>query len=128
MLLFTPFSATRFAMHRIYASRINSRGMSRVFCDLRSPKTPRGILPVNSNVKFICYSSVFFSFKHICFLSQHYLKKIPYINKANVPTTISINPAPDFNDSFSWNTTYENAIVTRILSLSMGTTTLAGPV
>ena len=75
MLLFTPFSATRFAMHRIYASRINSRGMSRVFCDLRSPKTPRGILPVNSNVKVICYSSVFFSFKHICFLSQRYLKK-----------------------------------------------------
>ncbi len=35
MLLFTPFSATRFAMHRIYADRINSRGMSRVFCDLR---------------------------------------------------------------------------------------------
>ena len=48
-LLFTPFSATRFAMHRIYANRINSRGMSRVFCDLRSQKTPRGISPVNSN-------------------------------------------------------------------------------
>ena len=39
MLLFTPFTATRFAMHRIYANRINSRGMSRVFCDLRSQKT-----------------------------------------------------------------------------------------
>ena len=25
--------------------------MSRVFCDLRSQKTPRGILPVNSNVE-----------------------------------------------------------------------------
>ena len=49
-LLFTPFSATRFAMHRIYANRINSRSMSRVFCDLRSQKTPRGILPVNSNI------------------------------------------------------------------------------
>ena len=49
MLLFTPFSVTRFAMHRIYADRINSRGMSRVFCDLRSQKTPRGTLPVNSN-------------------------------------------------------------------------------
>ena len=48
-LLFTPFSVTRFAMHRIYANRINSRGISRVFCDLRSQKTPRGILPVNSN-------------------------------------------------------------------------------
>ena len=35
----------------IYANRINSRGMSRVFCDLRSQKTPRGILPVNSNVE-----------------------------------------------------------------------------
>ena len=30
-LLFTPFSATRFAMHRIYANRINSRSMSRGF-------------------------------------------------------------------------------------------------
>ena len=49
-LLFTPFSVTRFAMHRIYADRINSRGMSRVFCDLRSQKTPRGILPMNSNI------------------------------------------------------------------------------
>ena len=49
-LLFTPFPATRFAMHRIYANRINSRSMSRVFCDLRSQKTPRGILPVNSNI------------------------------------------------------------------------------
>ena len=47
--LFTPFSVTRFAMHRIYADRINSRGMSRVFCDLRSQKTPRGTLPVKSN-------------------------------------------------------------------------------
>ena len=31
MLLFTLFTATRFAMHRIYANRINSRGMSRDF-------------------------------------------------------------------------------------------------
>ena len=51
-LLFTPFSVTRFAMHRIYADRINSRGMSRVFCDLRSQKTPRGTLLVNSNELF----------------------------------------------------------------------------
>ena len=36
-------------MHRIYADRINSRGMSPGFCDLCSQKTPRGILPVNSN-------------------------------------------------------------------------------
>ena len=42
---------TSCAMHRIYANRINSRGMSRVFCDLRSQKTPRRILPVSSNLK-----------------------------------------------------------------------------
>ena len=30
-LLFTPCPVTRFAMHRIYAIRINSRGMSRDF-------------------------------------------------------------------------------------------------
>ena len=38
-------------MHRIYTDRINSRGMSRAFCDLRSQKTPRGILPLNSKDK-----------------------------------------------------------------------------
>ena len=63
MLLFTPFSATRFAMHRIYANRINPRGMSRVFCDLRSQKTPRGILPVNSNQII---------FRKACCLTQSY--------------------------------------------------------
>ena len=31
LLLFTSFSVTRFAMHRIYANRINSRCMSRDF-------------------------------------------------------------------------------------------------
>ena len=35
----------------IYANRTNSRCISRVFCDLRSQKTPRGILPMNSNQK-----------------------------------------------------------------------------
>ena len=44
----SPRSIVCFA-NLIYANRINSRGMSRVFCDLRSQKTPRGILPVNSN-------------------------------------------------------------------------------
>ena len=47
----------------IYANRINSRGMSWVFCDLRSQKTPRGILPMNSNniITFfekICYKDI----------------------------------------------------------------------
>ena len=30
-VLFTPCTVTRFAMHRIYANRINSRRMSRDF-------------------------------------------------------------------------------------------------
>ena len=59
VLLFTPFTVTRFAMHRIYADRINSRDMSRVFCDLRSQKTPRGILPVNSNVWIAIFMQLF---------------------------------------------------------------------
>ena len=64
-LLFTPFSATRFAMHRIYANRINSRGMSRVFCDLRSQKTPRGILPVDSNPEtFLIQLNNYFDIKN----------------------------------------------------------------
>ncbi len=48
LLVQSPRSIVCFA-NLIYANRINSRGMSRVFCDLRSQKTPRGILPVNSN-------------------------------------------------------------------------------
>ena len=67
-LLFTPFSATRFAMHRIYADRINSRGMSRVFCDLRSQKTPRGILPVNSNFPVLHPTTI---------LSAHFIFFLP---------------------------------------------------
>lgn len=39
----------------IYANRINSRGMSQVFCDFRSQKTPCGILPVNSNISVCNY-------------------------------------------------------------------------
>ena len=49
LLVQCPRSIVCFA-NLIYANRINSRGMSRVFCDLRSQKTPRGILPVNSNL------------------------------------------------------------------------------
>ena len=48
LLVQCPRSIVCFA-NLIYANRINSRGISRVFCDLRSQKTPRGILPVNSN-------------------------------------------------------------------------------
>ena len=55
LLVQSPRSIVCFA-NLIYANRINSRGMSRVFCDLRSQKTPRGILPVNSNVNIKNYA------------------------------------------------------------------------
>ena len=48
LLVQCPSSIVCFA-NLIYANRINSRGMSWVFCDLRSQKTPHGILPVNRN-------------------------------------------------------------------------------
>ena len=67
-LLFTPFSVTRFAMHRIYANHINSRSMARVFCDLRSQKTPRGILPVNSNFPVLHPTTI---------LSTHFMFFLP---------------------------------------------------
>ena len=44
---------------------------------------------------------------------------------SSVPATMRARPAPDFRVSFSLNTKYENATVTTMLSLSMGTTTLA---
>ena len=37
-------------------------------------------------------------------------------------------PIDDFTESFSLNTMYEKAIVTNMLNLSIGTTTLTGPV
>lgn len=45
----------------------------------------------------------------------------------NVPVTMRTRPHPERRVSFSRKTTRENATVTRMLSLSMGTTTLAGP-
>ena len=55
LLVQCPRSIVCFA-NLIYVNRINSHSMSRVFCDLRSQKTPRGILPVNSNVNIKNYS------------------------------------------------------------------------
>ena len=44
-----------------------------------------------------------------------------------VPAVIMTTPTAAFAVSFSWNTIHENTIVTSMLSLSIGTTTLAGP-
>ena len=71
-LLFTPCPATHCAMHRIYANRINPRGMSRVFCDLHSQKTPRGILPMNSNIlSTLTYSLNIHFHEHRCKKEGH---------------------------------------------------------
>ena len=45
----------------------------------------------------------------------------------SVPAAISTSPHMAFTDSFSLSTMQENATVTNMLSLSMGTTTLARP-
>ena len=50
-----------------------------------------------------------------------------YTNNSNVPITIKIKPIADFLFNFSFKIMYENPIVTNILNLSIGTTTLAGP-
>ena len=60
LLVQCPRSIVCFA-NLIYANRINSRGMSWVFCDLRSQKTPRGILPVNSNDSWTILSAHYVS-------------------------------------------------------------------
>ena len=49
-------------------------------------------------------------------------------SSASVPATIKHKPTAAFTLSFSFRMKYEKATVKRMLSLSMGTTTLAGPV
>ena len=96
LLLFTPFSVTRFAMHRIYADRINSRGMSRVFCDLRSQKTPRGTLPVNSNANLSFVNDIA-NFHFQISPSDAILKPMSFQQKGDFSTwiyTIFITSAP----------------------------------
>ena len=44
-----------------------------------------------------------------------------------VPAVMHTTPTAAFLVSFSWNTISENAMVMSMLSLSIGTTTLAGP-
>ena len=51
LLLFTPFSVTRFAMHRNHALHDFAPQFSGFLWTLFT-KTPRGTLPVNSNLRF----------------------------------------------------------------------------
>lgn len=53
--------------------------------------------------------------------------KLLYYIIASVPATMSASPISALADNFSLKTKYENAIVTRMLNLSMGTTTEAWP-
>ena len=45
-------------------------------------------------------------------------------NINNVPPTMNSNPTPDFKLNFSLKIIYAKAIVTNVLNLSIGTTTL----
>ena len=50
-----------------------------------------------------------------------------YSSIAPVPARMSAKPTPALRLSFSFSTRPENTMVTKMLSLSMGTTTLANP-
>ncbi len=50
-----------------------------------------------------------------------------YSSIAPVPARMSAKPIPALRLSFSFSTRPENTMVTKMLSLSMGTTTLANP-
>ena len=50
-----------------------------------------------------------------------------YSNNPRVPATINMRPHNSFRACFSWKTTRAKKIVTRMLSLSIGATMLAGP-
>lgn len=50
-----------------------------------------------------------------------------YNSIKSVPPTTKTRPMAAFFVSFSWKTSHENKLVTRMLSLSIGATTLAGP-
>ena len=56
LLAQSPRSIVYF-VNSIYTNRINSRDISRVFCDLRSQKTLRGMLPLNSNKHCIIFTN-----------------------------------------------------------------------
>ena len=86
-------------------------------------------------VGFWCFNTL------ICFVYELYYKLVFLFVKTlflyrffhqssashMVPAVIQHNPSAAFLVSFSWNTAQEKIMVTRILSLSIGTTTLAGP-
>ena len=65
----------------------------------------------------------------ICFQNSDVTCFYNYLKNAisSVPTTISASPKNAFFESFSLKTMNEKATVTRMLSLSIGTTTLTSP-
>jgi hypothetical protein len=56
-----------------------------------------------------------------------YLLTARHISSDNVPADIMTRPISDFSVNFSFRIRDENAMVTTMLILSIGTTTLAGP-
>ena len=76
-----------------------------------------------------CKKSRLLSKNSLCAAWQIGILQCIYLKNAirSVPITINERPMKAFFDSFSLNTMYENATVTRMLSLSIGTTTLTTP-
>ena len=65
---------------------------------------------------------------HLCIsFSENILFLFLYSSIAPVPARMSTKPIPALRLSFSFSTRPENTMVTKMLSLSMGTTTLANP-
>lgn len=65
---------------------------------------------------------------HLCIsFSENILFFFLYSSIAPVPARMSAKPIPALRLSFSFSTRPENTMVTKMLSLSMGTTTLANP-
>ena len=65
--------------------------------------------------------------KRMLSFSENILFLFLYSSIAPVPARMSTKPIPALRLSFSFSTRPENTIVTKMLSLSMGTTTLANP-
>lgn len=102
-------------------SRISPK-LCRVFQRIKIPCLPSLRCTHLSHTKFFFNDLTWYDF-HKNYSDDYRIYRI----MISVPITIRRSPVVDFFVSFSLNTKKENAIVTRMLSLSIGTTTLAGP-
>ena len=96
--------------------------LCRIFQRIKIPCLPSLRCTHLSHIKFFFNDLTWYDF-HKNYSDDYRIYRI----MISVPITIRRSPVVDFFVSFSLNTKKEKAIVTRMLSLSIGTTTLAGP-